>query len=58
MDGSRVQCFFKLTLLHEVFERQKISKTILEKAFLFFFLAILYFLVLVSKNIKIGLSER
>jgi hypothetical protein len=31
----RVQWFFKLTMLHVVFDRQEISKTILEKAFFF-----------------------
>jgi hypothetical protein len=51
----RVQRFLKLTMLYEVLDRQKISKTALEKAV---FVAFLSFFSFCVKNLKTGPSER
>ncbi len=56
--NSRVQWFFKLTMLHVVLDRQKISKTILEKAFFFILWCYYLFSTFVLNNFKIGSSER
>ncbi len=48
---------FKLTMLHVVLDRQKISKTILEKAFLFILRCFYLFSIFVLINFKIGSSE-
>jgi hypothetical protein len=50
--------FFKLTMLHVVFDRQKISKTILEKAFFFSLWCFYLFSIFVLINFKISPSER
>ncbi len=55
---SRVQWFFKLTMLHVVLDRQNISKTILEKAFFFVLWCFYLFSIFVLINFKIGFSER
>jgi hypothetical protein len=55
---SKVQWFFKLTMLHVVLDRQKISKTILEKAFFFILWCFYLFSIFVLINFKIGSSER
>jgi hypothetical protein len=55
---SRVQWFFKLTMLHVVLDWQKISKTILEKAFFFILWCFYLFSIFVLINFKIGSSER
>ncbi len=51
---NRVQWFLKLTMLHVVLDRQKISKTILEKAFFFVLWCFYLFLIFVLINFKIG----
>ncbi len=55
---SRVQWFFKLTMLHVVLDRQNISKTISEKAFFFILWCFYLFSIFVLINFKIGSSER
>jgi hypothetical protein len=50
--------FFKIALLHEVLNWQKIYKTILEKAFFFIFWCFYLFSAFVLTNFKIGPSER
>ncbi len=52
---SCVQWFFKLTMLHAVFDRQKTSKTILEKAFFFILWRFYLFSVFVSQHLKTAL---
>ncbi len=54
----RVQWFFKFTMLHVVLDRQKISKTVLEKAFFFILWCFYLFSTFVLINFKIGPSER
>jgi hypothetical protein len=54
---SRVQWFFKLTMLHVVLDQQKISKTILEQAFSFF-CGVLSFWGFLLQNLKNGPSDR
>ncbi len=55
---TRVQWFFKLTMLHVVLDWQEISKTILEQAFFFIFWRFYLFSVFVLINFEIGPSER
>ncbi len=55
---SRVQWFFKLTMLNVVLDWQKISKTILEKALFFILWCFYLFSIFVLINFKIGSSER
>jgi hypothetical protein len=50
--------FSKMAMLHVVLNWQKISKTILEKAFFFIVWHFYLFLVFVLLNFKIGPSER
>jgi hypothetical protein len=50
--------FLKIDLLHVVLDRQKISKTILEKAFFFMLWCFYLFLTFVLINFLIGPSER
>jgi hypothetical protein len=50
--------FLKNAMLQEVYDWQKIYKTVLEKAFSIISLAFLSFLVLVSKNFVNDPSER
>ena len=50
--------FLKIAMLRVVLDWQKIYKTVLEKAFFFSFWRFYLFLVLVSKNVKNGPSER
>ncbi len=55
---SRVQWFFKLTTLHIVLDRPKISKSILEKGFFFILWCFYLFLVFVLINFKISSSNK
>jgi hypothetical protein len=50
--------FSKFAMLHVVLNRQKIYKTILEKAFFFIVWRFYLFFVFVLVNFKIGPSER
>ncbi len=50
--------FLKIALLHVVLDRQKISKTILEKAFFFILWCSYLFLTFVLINFKFGSSEK
>jgi hypothetical protein len=52
---SSVQWFFKLTMLHAVLDRQKTTKTILEKAFFFILWRFYLFSVFVSQHLKTAL---
>jgi hypothetical protein len=54
----RVQWFFKFTMLHVVLDRQKMSKTILEKAIFFILWCFYLFSIFVLINFKIGSSQR
>ncbi len=49
--------FSKIVVIHVVLDRQKISKTVLEKAFFFIFWLFYLFLVFVLINSKISPSE-
>jgi hypothetical protein len=49
---------FKLAMLHVVLDRQKISKTVLERALSFIFWLFYLFGVFVYQNLKNGASER
>ncbi len=53
----RVQWFFKLTMLHVVLNRKKISKTIWEKAFFFILWCFYLFSTFVLIKFKISSSE-
>ncbi len=56
--GSNDFYIFKIAMLHVVLNRQKISKTILEKAFFFIVWRFYLFAVFVLINFKIDPSDR